>query len=178
VITDREYDGPASLRTSVPAKDRTLLLYEIANPNLGNFSPIEVRKLATATDIINRLGDSDFDPKAEIIADIAEEGERLVPAQNASLTFLGRSLRIQAESDSRSILLLPLEFSRCLEAKVTEGKKLALFRADLLETGILFSGRLDATLSVRTGPFLNPGCRLLDLFDARALKIGEVPPRS
>jgi hypothetical protein len=178
VITDREYDGPASLRTSIPVKDRTLLLYEIPDPNLGSYSPTKVSRLATATDIITRLGDSDFDPKAEIIADIAEEGERLVPARNTSLTFLGRSLRIRAESDGRSILLLPLEFSRCVEAKVTEGTKLALFRANLLETGILFAGRLDATLSVQTGPFLNPACRLRDLFDARALKIGEVPPRS
>jgi histidinol-phosphate phosphatase family protein len=177
VITDREYDGPASLRTSVPVKDRTLLLYEIADPNLGNYSPTKVSRVATATDIITRLGNSDFDPKTEIIADIAKEGERLVPARNASVTFLGRSLRVQAESDGRSILLLPLEFSRCLEAKAADNERPTLFRADLLETGILFSRRLDATLSIRTGPFLNPACRLWDLLDARALKVGEVPPR-
>ncbi len=178
VITDREYDGPARLRISVPVKDRTLRLYEIADPNLGNYSPTKVTKLATATDIIARLGQADFNPKTEIVADIGEAGERLVPARDASLTFLGPSLRIQAKSDGNSILLLPLEFSRCLEAKAAGSERPALFRANLVETGIVFSGYLDATLSLRTGPFLNPACRLRDLFDARALKVGEVPPRS
>jgi hypothetical protein len=72
VITDRKYDGPARLRTSVPVQDRKLFLYEIADPNLGNYSPTKVSRLATATDIITRLGNADFDPKAEIIADIVD----------------------------------------------------------------------------------------------------------
>jgi hypothetical protein len=102
----------------------------------------------------------------------------LVPAHNAYLTFGGGSLRLHAESDGRSIVLVPLEFSRCLETRALENEKPLLFRANLVETGVLFSGRLDTTLSLRTGPFLNPTCRLRDFFEARALQIGKVPPRS
>jgi hypothetical protein len=102
----------------------------------------------------------------------------LAPARDAKLTFLGASLRLQANSDGRSILLVPLEFSRCLEAKTAETDKPLLFRANLVETDILFSRRLDTTLSLRTGPFIRPACRLRDFQEARALGVGQIPLRS
>jgi len=176
VITDREYAGAATLRASLQAKNRTLFLYEIGNPNIGNYSPTAASNLGTATEIIGRLSDPNFDAAHEVIADLPDGTTGLVPARNGRLTFLGSSLRIQAESDGRSILLAPLEFSHCLEADAGAVGTPVLFRANLVETGILFSGRLDTTLSIHTGPFLNSSCRLRDLFDARAQKVGEVPP--
>jgi hypothetical protein len=113
-----------------------------------------------------------------VIADLPGDAGGLVAARNARLTFRGAALQIEAESDGRSLLLVPLEFSRCLEASVVAGEKPLLLRANLLETGVLFSGRLDATLAIRTGPFLDPACRLRDLLDARALRVGDVPPRA
>jgi hypothetical protein len=178
VLTDREYDGPVSIRAIESAKERTLLLYEIAKPNLGNYSPIAVRNIATAPEIIARLAEPTFDPTREIIANVPGEVNGLEPARNARLIFDGGSLRLQADSDGRSILLVPLEFSRCLEATALDTEKPLLFRANLVETGIFFSGRLDSTLSLRTGPFLNPACRLWDFFDARALQVGKIPLRS
>jgi hypothetical protein len=177
VITDREYKGPASLRASVPITDRTLFLYEIAKPDLANYSPTAVSRIAKASDIVARLADPNFDPAREVIGDLPGDEKGLVPAHNARLSFDGGSLRLQAESDGRSVLLVPLEFSRCLGATPVEYEKPVLFRANLLETGVLFSGRMDTMLSLRTGPFLHPACRLLDFFDARALRVGEVPPR-
>ena len=43
-----------------------------------------------------------------------------------------------------------------LEAKTAETEKPLLFRANLVETGILFSRQLDKTLSLGTGPFIHP----------------------
>ena len=100
-----------------------------------------------------------------------------MPARSSHLTFDGVSLRLEADSPGRSVLLLPLEFSRCLKATSIRAGEPILFRANLLETGILFSGRLDVTISIRTGVFLDPGCRLQDYRDVTALRIGEVPPR-
>jgi hypothetical protein len=177
VITDREFDGAATLRASVPAKDFNLFLYEIGNPNLGNYSPTVVSKTSTATDIIARLASSEFDPTHEVIADIPGDAAGLLPARHARLSFYGDSLRLQAESDGRSILLLPLEFSQCLKAKPVANDKPILFRANLVGTGVLFSGAVDTMLSIRTGAFLHPACRLWDLFDARALGVGETPPK-
>jgi hypothetical protein len=177
VITDRTYDGPATLRANITIPDRTLLLYEIGNPNIGNYSPIAARKASTASEAIVRMSDPNFDATREIIADLPDDAKDLVPARNASLSFYGASLRVRAETDGRSILLLPLEFSHCLEADAAGGKEPVLFRANLVETGILFSGHLDAMLSIRTGPFRNPACRLRDLFDAHALRVQDVQPR-
>jgi hypothetical protein len=176
VITDRPYDGPANLRTAVALQDRSLYLYEIAHPNRGDYSPTVVTRIATATDIIQRMAEPGFDPAREVIADIGGDTDALVPARSARLTFLGAALRLEAESDGRSIVLLPLEFSRCLHAASAGPEQPALFRANLLETGVQFSGRIDVTLSLRTGPFVDPGCRLRDFMDARALGVGATPP--
>ncbi|MFO1099236.1 MAG: hypothetical protein U1E81_13440 [Xanthobacteraceae bacterium] len=177
VITDAPSDSGAALRATQPVKGATLYLYETPKANLGNYSPTIVRKASTAVEIMNRLADPAFDASREIVADVPGGGEALTPATNARLTFDGVALHVAAESTGRSILLLPLEFSRCLGVESAQGPAPLLFRANLLQTGVLFSGKLDASISLRTGPFfLNPGCRLSDFFDMRALQIGELPP--
>jgi hypothetical protein len=179
VIADAPVDSPATLQASLPTKNATLYLYEIANPNLGDYSPTIVRKAATAADIIALLAAAAFDPSREIVADLPETTKELSPATSARLTFDGVSLRAEAESSGRSILLLPLEFSNCLKIVSASSGEPLIFRADLLETGIIFSGRLDASLSIRTGPFfINPGCRLQDHLEMTALQISKVRPRT
>ena len=48
-----------------------------------------------------------------------------------------------------------------------------LLRADLLLTGVLFSGDLDARIALNTGPFVNPLCRLDDVADDKLMGIGQ-----
>jgi hypothetical protein len=177
VITDFPFEGSATLRVSLPIKDRILYLYEIAEPNIGNYSPTVVHSLPSASEMIELLRSADFDASRELIGDLPVPVDGLVKARNARLAFDGLSLKVEAESPGWSILLLPLEFSRCLATTSGQSGKPILFRANLLETGILFSGRLDTAISARTGPFLNPGCRLRDYFDVRSLRIGEIPPQ-
>jgi hypothetical protein len=177
VITDAPIEAPAKLRASLPINDATLYLFEVERPNLGNYSPTIVHKPAEASDIVARIADVAFDPSREVIGDLPESGDGLVPASGARLTFETASLRVEARSSGRSILLLPLEFSRCLKLTAAPSGEPRIFRANLLETGVIFSGSLDATLALRTSPFfLNPGCRLWDYFDMTALQIGKVPP--
>jgi hypothetical protein len=160
----------------VIADDRQIGVFPIPHPNVGDYSPTIVTEAKTAADVVARLRSPFFDPTQEIIANVPSDWSGLVPARSSRITFLGASLRLEAESDSRSIVLLPLEFSRCLEATTTIGQGPLLFRANLAETGVLFSGQLDTLLSIKTGPFFNPACRLRDFLDARTLKIGEIPP--
>jgi hypothetical protein len=179
VVTDEDYQGDADLRATVSLQGRTLFLYEISDANVGNYSPTEVRPAGSARAIIDRLAQSDFNPRREVIVSRFEDIPRtLSEARNTKLQFLGSSLRIQSESDGNSVVLLPLEFSKCLQADVVQGERPRLFRADLLETGLLFEGKVDVILETKAGVFTNPACRFRDLFDARALKIGEVPPLS
>jgi hypothetical protein len=176
VVTDAPSDDGATLRATETVKGATLYLYETPKPNLGDYSPTIVHKASTAVDVMNRLADPAFDASREIVADVLGGGEGLAPAMNARLAFDGVALHVAAESSGRSILLLPLEFSRCLAVDSAQSPAPLLFRADLLETGVAFSGKLDASISLRTGPFfLDPGCRLGDFFDMRTLRIGELP---
>ncbi len=71
VITDSSYAGPAQLRSTLPISDRTLFLYELTEPNLGNYSPTAVTRMTDATGIIARLSSADFDPKSEVIGNVS-----------------------------------------------------------------------------------------------------------
>jgi hypothetical protein len=48
-----------------------------------------------------------------------------------------------------------------------------LFRANLMQLGISFIGRLDADLVFRFGPFLASECRIQDIKDMERLGIRE-----
>jgi hypothetical protein len=175
VVTDAPFDGAVTLRERMPYAGGMLYLYEIAHPNLGDYSPTLVTNAPAAGAIVDRLAAPDFDAAHEVLADLPGDVGGLVSAQNVRVAFDGISLRVTADSAGRSIIMLPLEFSRCLAASGAAGAP-SLFRANLVETGVLFSGRLDAILTLRTGLFFRPWCRLLDYFDVRTLRVGDLPP--
>ena len=81
--------------------------------------------------------------------------------------------RLRASSAGRSILLLPVEFSRCLDISDAAGGTPRLFGADLLLTGVLFERQLDARISFHTGPFRNSRCRLDDLADSNSMAMSN-----
>jgi len=70
---------------------------------------------------------------------------------------------------------LPFEFSNCLILESMSGDvgEPRILRANLLQAGILFTRRLDATLSYFTGPFRNSGCRIEDKKDMDRLNIRQ-----
>ena len=90
VITDREYSGSTTLRMTLPTPQRTYFLYEIADPNLGNYSPTTFDEASTAADITARLESPSFDPRSEVIGVVpGGDTRQLRPASHAKLTFLG-----------------------------------------------------------------------------------------
>ena len=173
VVTDAPLEG-AMLESRVDAGPRALYLYAVPRPNLGDYSPTKVIPSGSATDTLVGMARPDFNPVREIFADIPGGADRLSQARDARLTFDGTGLTVTSVSDSRSVLLLPLEFSRCLAVTARSGEPV-LLRANLLLTGLVFSGRVDATIALHTGPFINPTCRLRDLMDLLALGIRDVP---
>jgi hypothetical protein len=182
VVTDALLAAPqTSLRVSLtmPAKGIDAFhLYELDSPNLGNYSPTRIVINSNATTILHWLADPFFDPSGTAILSVGENVGALIAASTAELIFEGSSLRIRAHSDARSLLLLPLQFSNCLASEALEGSAPArLLRADLLLTGVLFSGDLDARIALNTGPFVNPLCRLDDVADDKLMGIGQVPKR-
>src|SRR5262249_10237384 len=74
-----------------------------------------------------------------------------------------------------SLIVLPIQYSRCLSLVGADSAR--LLRTNLLVTGLLFSGEIDADL-VYTFGFFRAGCRRADHDDLLALGYaGDVRPR-
>lgn len=172
VITDVPEPG-AHLRARVDDGGRPVLyLYELDGVNLGNYSPTNVIRVSSAHEALTQMAREDFDTAKFVVTDEALPVD-LVPAASSRISVEKTGLRLTAMSQGTSILVLPFEFSHCLEIKPVEQgmDSPGLFRANLLQVGIIFTGRLDATLTFFAGPFHHAGCRIDDWHDVDRLKI-------
>lgn len=145
-----------------------LFLYELDGINLGQFSPTETKLAADANQTLTYLSDGTLD--LERTAVVGELMPDLLTPARLELFAVGRDeYRVRASSAGKSMLILPIEFSRCLKISDAAAGTPRLFRADLLLTGIRFEGQLDARISFHTGPFRNSRCRLDDLADSNSM---------
>jgi hypothetical protein len=96
----------------------------------------------------------------------------LVPAQNVRISVVRGGLHVSAQSDGTSLLLLPQQFSHCLRA---HDNRVRLVRANLIMTGLIFSGRVDTDISFDYG-ILSPRCRRADFADVERLQIKLASP--
>jgi hypothetical protein len=69
--------------------------------------------------------------------------------------------------------VLPQQFSNCLRAR---DERVRIVRADLLMTGVIFSGEVDTDILFDYGIF-TPSCRRADLADMRRLQV-NIPSRT
>jgi hypothetical protein len=177
VITDDPGSFGRELASLSLAKQRPVRLIELDRPNLGNYSPTSVKRAPDFHSGLELLHDPGFDGARTVVADEALETNGLVSASDVQLTYETYGFHIRAESAGRSILVLPPQFSRCWSAEGSGAPR--LFRANLLQLGLEFSGKLDAKLIFRYGPLFAGTCRLADIADIDRLKIaqGRVFPR-
>jgi hypothetical protein len=175
VITDRPFEGDAQLRLTMPVDAaRQLHVYEIRDVNLGSYSPTKIAVERDAAAILERVARPAFDGRYEAAVDAALPAD-LVAASATRLVFEGSTLRVTAESRGQSLLVLPLEYSRCLQIETLSGRPPTLLRVNLIQTGFLFEGAVDVRLRLRNGPLVDSSCRLRDRFDLDAVKIGDTP---
>jgi hypothetical protein len=148
-----------------------LYLYELDNVNLGQYSPTEWQGAADASSTLASLANSSFDPARKLI--MTEPLARPLGKAHFELFQVNRdSYRVRASSAGNSVLLLPLEFSRCLRiASRIPAASPRLVRADLLLTAVLFERELDADIDFRAGPFGASSCRSEDAADAGDLRL-------
>jgi hypothetical protein len=83
------------------------------------------------------------------------------------LSVIRGGLHVSGRSDGTSLVVLPQQFSNCLRAHDSRVRRV---RANLIMTGVIFSGALDTNISFDFGIF-SPGCRRADLADAKQLGI-------
>jgi hypothetical protein len=146
-------------------------LIELSKPNLATYSPTSVETRRDLASTLDFVVDDGVDLSEQAVAQ-EEIGGPLVPVRYSALSMAEMDLHVVAESDGRSVVIVPLEFSHCIElheAHAGEAKGLSLFRIDGLLTGIVFERHLDAVLSFRIGPLHNPLCRWEDYREMKVM---------
>jgi hypothetical protein len=141
-------------------------IYELPDPNLGNYSPTEAVKKETAQDIVVALNNPDFDFRHQVVLS-AEISTPLIPARAVQLRVIRGGLHVTGQSDGTSLILLPQQFSHCLQPHDVRAH---LVRANLMMTALTFSGNVDTDITFDYGLF-SPGCRRTDLADMTRLEL-------
>ncbi len=154
----------------------TYQLYELRAPNTGTFSPVRVLTARSARETVQLLTASDVDLERDIVLDEPLAG-LFVPVRRSAISFGDGSVRVTAESDGRSIVLLPLQFSHALRLRDARGGA-RLLRANLAQTALVFEREVDAVISLDFG-FGRTAGRARDLADLDSLGISadELPRR-
>lgn len=144
-------------------------LIELLNANVGNYSPTIVHTTESLNATFEKVSSSGFDPTVEIVLR-KQLSQNLVAATSSSLSLANGDLLLTAKSTGSSIILLPLEFSSCLEfepIRKSEGLTEVLL-ADGLLTAVLFDKEVELKIKLRYGIFENSECRYSDLKDYRS----------
>jgi hypothetical protein len=153
-------------------------LYEIADPNLGSFSPTRVQIVPDARGALATLANPALDPRVDAVTTEEIGANDLVPATATSLTFVRGGIQFTGRSTGRSLVVLPVQFTHCLELRpLRAGSADArAFRVNLVETGLLFTG--DVELEGRTR-FSSPWepCLGDDVADIDRLRLRDLVER-
>jgi hypothetical protein len=142
------------------------VIHEIPEVNIGNYSPTEITTARSARKIVAALGAANFDFAHQAVVSV-EVRDRLVPARQMKLSVIRGGLHLSGHSDGTSLVVLPQQFSNCLRA---HDGQVRLVRANLIMTGVIFSGALNTDIFFDYGIF-SPGCRRADLADMQQLGI-------
>ena len=142
------------------------VIHEISDVNVGDYSPTEITTARSATEIVAYLSNADFDLVRQAVLSI-EVHDLLVPARDMKLSVIRGGLHVSGSSDGTSLVVLPQQFSNCLRA---HDSRVRLMRANLIMTGVIFSGALDTDIFFDFGIF-SPACRRADLADVKQLGI-------
>jgi hypothetical protein len=148
----------------IPSHGTSLAIDEISNPNLG-VSPTEIMPEPSNKQALAWMDDEKNDFTHVALLAGPEPGP-LVAATDIGINVEPGGIRVQARSGGHSLIVIPFQFSHCLQAfSPTNGPLPQLRRTDLLLTGVLFDRSLDVTIRYRQGLFQGMQCRLDDSAD-------------
>lgn len=146
-----------------------LRVYELAHPNVGNYSPTNVVRAKTAKAAIIAMSSPTFDGRQTVVTDDASIPNNLVAATNATMTVRMGGVAVQASSTGESVLVLPVQYSHCWQ--IISGSGATLFRANLMLLGVRFTGNAQIELRQMFGPFWHSNCRVTDAADGEKLRL-------
>jgi hypothetical protein len=141
-------------------------VYEVPHPNLGNYSPTIPITAETGAAAAAIMIQPNFDFTRQVVLSTAI-GKSLVPARNMEMSLIRGGLHLSGYTDGTSLVVLPQQFSHCLRAR---DPSVRLVRANLMLTGMIFSGEVDTDIKFDYGLF-TPRCCWADIFDIKQLKM-------
>jgi hypothetical protein len=147
-------------------------LYHLDHANLGNYSPTVTEVSKDAADAVRKMRQPAFDGQDKVLTD-RPMGRGFVPARTASMFYEDGGLRVEALTDSESLLVLPAQYSNCWQAIGNDAGKVELFRANVIQLGLRFRGSIAIRLELRHGPFWRHACRYADAADMRRLHVDQ-----
>jgi hypothetical protein len=140
-------------------------LYEIKGANLGQFSPTQVTWAADYASAVAALRERpDFENRVVRLGP-PERQPDLVSASHGRLVAISDGYRLTATAPGRAMLVLPVQFSHCWRIEGANGvDSPRIFRANLVQTGILFRDNVDVELRFDFEPW-RASCRFEDARD-------------
>lgn len=165
------WQNVVSSQSSVIASSRAIndeSIIELKNVNVGDYSPNSVFIAKTMADTFRIMRLNDFSTSTDVVL-MRDLDAKLVPVNRSRLTIINGDLLVEAESNGVSLIILPLEFSSCLNFSQNSDSShfLGAQLADGLLTAVVFDKNLDLNIKFRSGLFGNSGCRLEDLQNFR-----------
>ena len=142
--------------------EKNFEIVELKDPNIGNYSPTNITVVANLETVYKEI--KLLDLKQNLIL-FSDPKINLEPARASKVTVVDGDIRVVASSGGDSVLVLPFEFSSCINFE-ENSENSNFIRAELangLLTAVFFSKTLDLTISYRLGLFENQDCRLKDL---------------
>jgi hypothetical protein len=155
VIADGPLEDPLIERvlTEEGKGGATANLYEVKGANLGQFSPTQVKwakDYATAVTAIREDGDLE---NRVVLLGAPERQAELVHASRVQLVAIRDGYHLTATAPGRALLALPVQFSHCWRIeKMTNAGPPSIFRANIVQTGVLFEHDVDVTCGSTSSP--------------------------
>ena len=165
------WQNVVSSQSSVIASSRAIndeSIIELKSVNVGDYSPTTVYIAKTMAETFRIMTLNDFSTSKDVVLK-RDLDAKLVPVNKSRLTIINGDLLVEAESNGVSLIVLPLEFSICLNFSENSDSSyfLGAQLADGLLTAVVFDKNLDLNIKFRSGLFGNSGCRLEDLKNFR-----------
>jgi len=153
-------------------------IFEIPDANLGHFSPVELRMASSVPEAINVLQNPEFDVQRSAVVHEPINATGLVQADLSNIVFDRGGYTATLSSASRSVVVLPVQFSHCLIPEVISGNKdVRVFRVNVAQTGVSFVGRVTLRMRFADWPFEITNCQTHDRDASREL-VRKKTPRS
>lgn len=170
VVTDSASIPGGTLIYETKAGDIFLRIFEIDKTNVGQYSPTHALFARSATEMVELLKAANFEPTRDVVVENAVLDD-LQSANAVAVTVdRGPSMIVRASSPGHSLLVLPIEYSHCLQLHTRIGQP-QLIPVNLQQTGLLFDKAVEASITYKFGLFGASICRGEDKQRADALDL-------